>query len=171
MVQQLQRQPLRVIRYSKEGEGSDSDEDSDDDASDDGASTHDRTSPHLGRVHAQGRPRLCPLSLSQVVVGAEEDRWVKVTFPTQELLGQLQGMVALQNPASHCLLPLSSDSSEYLRQLARDSRDRCEAAAELPDFAQMQHDMQSAGTKGRPHGHTGAALQCPLNRTEGRAIS
>jgi GTPase Era involved in 16S rRNA processing len=111
MVQQLQRQPLRVIRYSKEGEGSDS-EDSDDDASDDG-----------------------------VVVGAEEDRWVKVTFPTQELLGQLQGMVALQNPASHCLLPLSSDSSEYLRQLARDSRDRCEAAAELPDFAQMQHDM------------------------------
>jgi len=100
---------------------------------------------------------------------------VKVTYPTQELLGQLQGMVALQDPASHCLLPLSSDSSEYLHQLAREARDRCEAAAELPDFAQMRHDLQSAGTNvglvGFSLAGTKGLLSSAHPSVQGRAVS
>ena len=73
---------------------------------------------------------------------SDEETSRKVAFDVQALLRQLQGMVPLEAPANHCRLPVSESSADYLRDLAREARDRCERSAELPDFAQISRDLE-----------------------------
>ena len=129
-----------MVRYTKEGQedGDDSDGSSDDD-SDDGARPR-RQSAAPSRCGVGLRSH--SLRLAWQVLVEREARWEKVTCPTTELLSQLEGMIALESPANQVRLPLSADEVEHLRQLSREARDRCEAAAELPDFVQMLSGMQ-----------------------------
>ena len=133
LLQQLDVEPLRVVKYSEEGGGSDDDSDSDAEMVEkpNPGSASDVTRPASG---ASPPPRRARTDDEEDLSGEEEITMKKVTFDVSKLLRQLDHMKALDRPSEQVLLPLSSESQEHLREVAREVRDRCEAAVELPDF-------------------------------------
>ena len=133
LLQQLDVEPLRVVKYSEEGGGSDDDSDSDAEMVEkpNPGSASDVTSPASG---ASPPPKRARTDSEEDLSGEEEITMKKVTFDVHKLLRQLDHMKALDRPSEQVLLPLSSESQEHLREVAREVRDRCEAAVELPDF-------------------------------------
>ena len=135
LLQQLDLQPLRIIKYAKEGGGSDDDSDSDDEKPSPGSggtSSPSGMTPPKPKRQRSGDERDAEDDDEE----EEEDEVTKtkIKFEVDKLLRRLDHMKPLGNPSEQVLLPLSNESQEHLREVAREVRDRCEAAVELPDF-------------------------------------
>ena len=153
LVTQLDRQPLRIIKYTKAGlgvESSDSDSDSGEEVPTpvvkSAADPTSADSPSSDTQPPVKRRRVRELAGAEPMDSGDDSEELEeveqIAFEVAAYLRQLQGITPLDRPSELVRLPLGSSGKEHLRSLAREVRDRCEAAAEVPDFALAARGLQ-----------------------------